>query len=75
MKYKYYDKGNKFIAESDSPIMFNVARFAIWKGLKPVIEEEKKVTKKEATNEVAKDEVVKETTYKPKKRKKTEEDS
>ncbi len=71
MKYKYYDKGDRLIAESDSPIQFNVARFPIWKSIKPVVmEEEKKVTKK-ATVEVAKDESVKQP-YK--KKKKTEGD-
>ena len=43
MKYKYYDKGGRkrLIAESESPIQFNVARFPIWKNIKPVVEEEK----------------------------------
>ena len=57
MKYKYYDKGNKLIAESDSPIQFNVARFTIWKNIKPVIEKTKviktEVTKKEEVTEKA----------------------
>ncbi len=43
MKYKYFDKGDRLIAESDSPIQFNVARFPVWKNLKPVIEAEEKV--------------------------------
>lgn len=60
MKYKYYDKGKHLIAESNSPIQFNVARFPIWKSIKPVIEEEVKVAVKvteEVTAEVAKEKV------------------
>ena len=66
MKYKYYDKGDRLIAESDSPIQFNVARFPVWKTIKPVVMEEEK----KATVKVAKDESVKQP-YK----KKTEEDN
>ena len=40
MKYKYYDKPGRLLAESDSPIQFNLMRFPIWKKIKPVIEEE-----------------------------------
>lgn len=68
MKYKYYDKGDRLIAESDSPIQFNVARFPVWKTIKPVVMEEEK----KATVKVAKDESVKQP-YK--KKKKTEEDN
>jgi hypothetical protein len=69
MKYKYYDKGERLIAESDSPIQFNVARFPIWKSIKPVIEEEKvKVATKVVADEVTKP-VAEEKTYKSKKKK------
>ena len=68
MKYKYYDKGDRLIAESDSPIQFNVARFPVWETIKPVVMEEEK----KATVKVAKDESVKQP-YK--KKKKTEEDN
>ncbi len=67
MKYKYYDKGDRLIAESDSPIQFNVARFPIWKSIKPVVMEEKKKVIKKATVEVAKDEELKQPTKKKKK--------
>ena len=67
MKYKYYDKGDRLIAESDSPIQFNVARFPVWKGIKPVVVEEEK----KAASKVVKDESVKQP---PKKKKKTWED-
>ncbi|RLI54170.1 MAG: hypothetical protein DRP09_13795 [Candidatus Thorarchaeota archaeon] len=62
MKYKYYDKGGRLIAESDSPIQFNVARFPTWRNLKLVVEEAgitaskvtDKVTKNNETSRVSK---------------------
>jgi len=55
MKYKYFDKGsNRLIAESDSPIQFNVARFPIWKNIKPVIEEDKEEVKVKSVKAKAK---------------------
>lgn len=72
MKYKYYDSGQRLIAESDSPIQFNVARFPVWKSLKPVVEDEVKVTTKVAEEVTPK--VTEKKTYTSKKTKKTEED-
>jgi hypothetical protein len=62
MKYKYYDSGQRLIAESDSPIQFNVARFPMWKTIAPVIENDEVTTKVTKKSKKKKDVVTEEAT-------------